>query len=699
MTTGPATRQIYWNISYHWLLYLFMLLPLVFLGYGLWRRYRMWRLGGPDQRYGDWWERVRTVLWESGLQRRVLRDLFPGLTHAFIVWGMVALFGGTLVVMAQADAGLPIYHGWFYLTVSLILDVFGALCLLGVVVAAFRRYALRPARLDSRPDDVVFLGILFVLLVSGFVLEGLRIAARPDPWGAYNPVGVAFSLPFAGWPAVTLASWYVVLWWGHLAVAFAFMAYLPFSKALHILVAPLNQFFRRLGPVGALSKLDFEDETIETFGVSQVTQFSWKHLMDADACTRCGRCQDNCPAHLSGKTLSPKALAQGVKAQMEWTFAHRGGKDGAAAAGRDADEGPKLIGGRIPEEALWACTTCRACEESCPVFVEHVEKTVSMRRHLVMMESQFPPELQLTFKNLETNFNPWALGWAGRADWRKELAGGEAGFEVPLISEHPNPEYLLWVGCSGSFDARNRKVTLALARLLHRAGVDFAILGTEEKCCGDSARRLGNEYLYQTLAQENVEVLKGYGVRRIVTACPHCLNTLKNEYPQLGGEFEVMHHTQLLESLVALGRLKVAPIAPRVTYHDSCYLGRYNSVYEPPRRLVRAASGSRPVEMPRHGARAFCCGGGGGRVWMEESQGRRINVLRAGEAVATGCSRVVTACPFCLTMLEDGIKLSGTPASSAVAGELGAAGAAGKAAPSGAVTVCDVAELLQEAVQ
>ncbi len=671
MTTGPATRQIYWDIDLHWLIYIFMLLPLVLLGYGMWRRYRMWRQGGPDQRFGDWWERTKTVIWESGLQRRVLRDLFPGVTHAFIFWGMLALLGGTIVVGVQADAGLRIYHGWFYLAVSLILDVFGALSLLAVVVAAFRRYILRPARLDNRPDDAYFLAILFVTLLSGFVLEGLRIAARPDPWGAYNPVGVAFSLPFSGRPEATLELWYAVLWWAHMAMAFTFMAYLPFSKALHIFVAPVNQFFRRLGPAGALSKLNFEDETIETFGVSEVTQFSWKQLMDSDACTRCGRCQDNCPAHLSGKALSPKSLVQGVKAQMEWTFTHRG------VASQD-DTGPKLIGDRVPEEALWACTTCRACEESCPVFVEHVEKTVGMRRHLVMMESQFPPELQLTFKNLETNFNPWALGWAGRADWRKELAGAAEPFEVPLLSEHPNPEYLLWVGCSGSFDARNRKVTLALAKLLHRAGVDFAILGTEEKCCGDSARRLGNEYLYQTLAQENVEVLKGYGVQRIVTACPHCLNTLKNEYPQFGGEFEVVHHSQLLESLVATGRLKVAPITPKVTYHDSCFLGRYNRVYEEPRRLVLAASGARPVEMPRHGASAFCCGGGGGRVWMEESQGQRINVMRAKEAMGTGTSRVVTACPFCLTMLEDGVKLSGaaTPAK-----------------------VCDVAELLQEAVQ
>ena len=686
MATGPATRQLYWGVSYHWLLYIFMLLPLLFLGYGLWRRYRMWRQGGPDQRFGDWWERAKTVLWESGLQRRVLRDLFPGLIHAFILWGMIALFIGTLAVMAQADLGLQVYHGWFYLAVSLMTDVFGVLFLLGVLAAAFRRYALRPARLDNRPDDAIFLAILFVVLLSGFILEGLRVAARPDPWGAYNPIGVAFSTLFTGLPAATLAAWYAAIWWGHLAVAFAFMAYLPFSKALHILVAPVNQFFRKIGPASALTKLDFEDETIASFGVSQVSDLSWKHLMDADACTRCGRCQDNCPAHLSGKSLSPKTLVQGVKAQMEWAFSQGSAVSRAAAGGGGGGGGddPKLIGDRVSEEALWACTTCRACEESCPVFVEHIEKTVGMRRHLVMMESQFPPELQLTFRNLETNFNPWAIGWAGRADWRKELSGENAdadGFGVPLLSEHPNPEYLLWVGCSGSFDARNRKVTLALAKLLHRAGVDFAILGTEEKCCGDSARRLGNEYLYQTLAQENVEVMKGYGVRRIVTACPHCLNTLKNEYPQFGGEFEVVHHTQLLAELLASGKLRVgggsaAATSTPVTYHDSCYLGRYNGVYQAPRDVVAAAAGGRPVEMPRHGKAAFCCGGGGGRVWMEESEGRRINVLRAQEAAATGCSRVVTACPFCLTMLEDGVKMAETESAK----------------------VCDVAELLQEAV-
>jgi Fe-S oxidoreductase/nitrate reductase gamma subunit len=665
VTSAEATRQLYWNIISHWLLYIIMVAPLVILAAGLWRRYRRWRIGGPERRPGDWWARVWTVVAESAVQRRILGDFVPGLIHVLIAWGMFALFAGTLVVMAQADFGIRVYHGWVYLALSLLLDVFGALCVVGVILAAIRRYILRPARLDNRLDDAVFLAFLFVINVSGFALEGLRLAAKPDPWYLYNPVGYAVSLLFAGGDVAGLLGWHRFIWWGHMLVSFAFIAYVPYSKALHVLVSPINQFFRKIGPPGVLSKVDFENETVESYGVSKVSDLSWKHLMDTDACTRCGRCQDNCPAHLSEKPLSPKAVIQGVKDQLDVTCRRRA----------EAAEGTALIGGRISEEALWSCTTCRACEQACPVFIEHIEKTVGMRRHLVMMESRFAPEVQLTFKNMETNFNPWTIGWATRADWRADL-GGE--IEVPLLRDHPQAEYLLWVGCSGSFDARNRKVTTALVRLLRMAGVDFAILGTEEKCCGDSARRLGNEYLFQTLAQENVEILKGYGVKKIVTACPHCQNALGAEYTQFGGEFAVVHHTQLLAELVAAGRLKAAAGGSRpagaagaaraagaagagaatpVTYHDSCYLGRYGNLYAEPRRLITAATGRAPVEMSRHGSRSFCCGAGGGRIWMEESHGRRINVMRTEEAMKTGCDRVVTACPLCLTMLEDGVKL------------------------------------------
>jgi Fe-S oxidoreductase len=408
------------------------------------------------------------------------------------------------------------------------------------------------------------------------------------------------------------------------------------------MAAPFNVFFAPLTPKGRLPGLDLEKT--ETFGVGTLTEFTWKDLFDLYNCTECGRCTSGCPANVSGKQLDPKLLILDLQAHLLDAGPKLLGKGGNGPAEE------AMVGKVIADNVLWACTTCRWCVEACPVFIEHVPKIVDMRRWLVLTEARFPPELQPTFRNLENNGNPWQMAWQTRADWAQDLG-------VKILSAVGQAEYLYWVGCYGSFDERNKKVARAVVRLLQAAGVDFAILGTEEKCTGEPARRAGHEYLYQTLAQGNIETLKRYQFQKIVTACPHCLNTIRNEYPNFDGHFTVIHHTELLNELIRSGRLRVSPeLDKRVTYHDPCYLGRYNDLFDPPRQVLDSIGRGELVEMRLNKARSFCCGGGGGRVWMEEHEGRRVNQVRVEQAVEVSPDILASACPFCLTMFEDGVK-------------------------------------------
>jgi Fe-S oxidoreductase/nitrate reductase gamma subunit len=670
-----ATRELYWNIHGHWLLYPLFLIALGFFIYGFYQHYRLWRLGQSENRWKEVKEGIKDLLVYGFGHKRILKDSYPGTMHFLIFWGFVLLIFATTIVALQADFGINLFYGGLYLFIKVTANAFGLLAVIGILMAAWRRYVTRPQRLDNTPDDALVLGLIFLILVTGFIIQGVRMAVIPDPWGKYAFVGYAITPVLQSMGEQTLLGLHRFLWWFHLLLVMFFIGYFPYSKLMHILLAPANQFLRKRGPIGIPEKIDFEDESIETFGKSKLREFSWKTLFNTDACLRCGRCQDNCPAYLSGKHLSPKKVIQDMRVYMEEmgtalkkvpkALEAPSGAEMAAAVSSPSettDENPiiseeelglrSLIGEVIPEDDLWACTTCRSCEEQCPIFVEHVDKTVDMRRNLVLMESRFPAEAQLAFRNMENNGNPWGIGWSTRADFL-------TGLGVQTIEENPEAEILYFPGCSGAFDARNQKVSSALVKLFKQAGVNFAILGNEEKCCGDSARRLGNEYLFYSLAQENIEVMNAHGVKKIVTQCPHCFNILKHEYPEFGGNYEVIHHTEYLNELLASGRLQLNNTqsnsnSARVTYHDSCYLGRYNKIYDEPRKLLQTA-GLQISEMSHSKEKSFCCGAGGGRMWLEEHEGERINVMRTDEALATGTELVGTACPFCLTMINDGI--------------------------------------------
>jgi len=526
-------------------------------------------------------------------------------------------------------------------------------------MAIDRRYIKKPDRLgykgkmDNRPEDAIVLLLILAIMVTGFLIEGLRIASFNYPtFEMWSFVGYLTALTFQGVNVETLKGLHKFMWWFHTFIALSFIAYIPYSRLLHIVTSPVNQFMKTLKPVGTIEPIrDFE--TAETFGVGKLEEFTWKQIFDSDACTRCGRCQDGCPAYNTGKHLSPKKMIQDIKdhwlerAPLYAAAKKAAGEGGEAAAVPESEK--NLINDAAGVAEIWDCTNCMHCMEHCPVFIEHVPKIIDMRRCKVLMEADFAPELQLTYRNMENNSNPWGIGAHLRADWAKELG-------VKTLAEDPNAEYLFYVGCSGSFDDKGKKISAAFAKILKETGVSFAILGTEEGCCGDSAMRGGNEYLYQALAQYNIEIMNGYGVKKIICTCPHGYNALKKDYPLLGGNYEVYHHSEILADLIAQGKLKLSkPIDGVFTLHDSCFLGRYNKIYQQPRSVLNAVPGMKLVEMEKCLDMSFCCGAGGARMWMEE-HGDRINNARTDMAVAVKADKIATACPFCMTMISDGLK-------------------------------------------
>jgi Fe-S oxidoreductase/nitrate reductase gamma subunit len=656
------TRAIYGNIVGGEVVYLCMLVSFGLLGWALYRNLRLWRQGRPENRFNELGRRLKAMLIQGLGQHKTLRESTPGVLHFLMYSGFIVLFIGTLMIAVQEDLGIHFLQGPFYLFYSLTLDVFGLLCLVGVGGLTYRRYVVQPTGLDNRREDLIILLWFIVVLGSGFLVEAARIGGtelRQHPaWAVWSPVGAIVALVFWGLGVTEgrFLFWHRFWWWTHMLITFGFLTYIGYSKLNHLIFSPLNILFHKFRANGELAPIANLDKALEgdeaamasvRFGAAKLADFTWKQLLDLDACTRCGRCQDNCPAWLSGKPLSPKFVILDLQRHMHATA------KAVLAGEEDPYHGVAMIGDIITEDVLWSCTTCRACEENCPVSIEHVDTIVDMRRNLVLEQGRMPDTAEAALRSLEQRGHPWRGTQETRTGWT-------TGLNVPTLADNPEAEYLFWVGCTGALVDRNIQVTKALARILLVAGVSFAILGDEETCTGDPARRLGNEYLYQMLAQQNIETLKNYRVRKIVTHCPHCFNTLKNEYPQFGGQFEVLHHSQLIAQLLQEGRLTSAQaLTEKVTFHDACYLGRHNDIFAAPRQVLQAIPGLQMQEMRWNQRKGLCCGAGGGHAFMEVNIGRRVNHIRTEQAIETGAAVVATGCPFCMQMFEDGIKAKG----------------------------------------
>jgi Fe-S oxidoreductase len=597
----------------------------------------------PVSRGGDVQRRVRAEVSIVVGQRKLLQRLGPGLVHAFIFWGFLVL-GPTIVIamigVVDKHVTLPWlgHQGWY----ALLVDAFAVLVLAGVLASLWIRKVQRPRRFEGSHlgEADLILALIATIATTLLLWHATRIALGLNEWPrSAAPVSNALSHLFARDSLTRVLERVFV--WAHVLTILGFLAYLPRSKHLHIGTAALNVWFGRTGPGGRLEPIRFDDPDVAEedirYGAGTAADLTWKQVLDTYSCTECGRCQDACPAFATGKALSPKLLIMGLRDQV---FAD------------NSDPPTPLVPGAVTDEVVWDCVTCGACVQACPVSIEHVDHIVDLRRHLVMVDSSFPAEAEPMLRDVERASNPWGKAQSERADWASGL-----GVRI-LEPGEPAPEYLYWVGCASSFDERARTTAESTAKLLQAAGVDFAILGPRESCTGDPARRMGNEYVFQAFAEQNVETLNSSGVKKIVANCPHCFNTLANEYPDFGGNYEVIHHSELLATLVRDGRLAPAPGAGAgsITYHDSCYLARHNDVLASPRELVAAVG--EPVEMKRSGKETFCCGAGGAHMWMEE-RGTPINAERVREAAATGAKTLAVACPYCTVMLDDGVQASG----------------------------------------
>ncbi len=614
-------------------------------------------LGQWENRFDHLWSRLKGMFVYAFLQLRVVSEKF-GVNHFFLFWGFMVL----LLVNTQFFIGgvFPRFSFDFlgaipYGILLLMADIMSFVVLACVVIAVIRRLFFRPPHIEATLDAFFILFLVASLMAAYLGLHACEIRLEREPLMAgWTPLSAALSKMAADTTPERAHLLARVFWWIHALVLLFFLNYLPYSKHLHILTAIPNCFFRSFSFVSTVPRMVFKKGN--TFGISKVVQFSWKDLLDFFSCTECGRCQAACPAHNTDKPLNPRMVIREGKLNLlanGSALISTRPADTLASAPPDASMKIPLINGReesVATDAIWACTTCGACMVTCPVFIEHVPKLIGMRRHLVMEKAQFSKELIAFFENTEQRSNPWGIVPSDRAKWTQDLA-------VKTIVDNPTAEYLFYVGCAGSFDSRNRRVVTALTAILNAANLSWAILGTEEKCCGDSLRRLGNEYVFDKLARENIALFKKHGVRKIITYCPHCFSTLKNDYRQYGADYEVIHHSQLISSLLGQGHITLKKaLDGKTVIHDSCYLGRYNDIYKEPRAIIRAASGADPLEMGRCGEGSFCCGAGGGRMWMEELIGKRIYLERTQEALRTDPSTIAVSCPYCMTMFEDGVK-------------------------------------------
>jgi Fe-S oxidoreductase len=612
------------------------------------------KLGRKEARTDNPVVRIKKVIAVAFGQSKLLREPIAGLMHFFIFWGFIVLLSS---IVESIGEGIYSYFsfaflGCLYPILCFTQELAALLVVISILTAFYRRLVLKPKRLEGHSSSEAYFILSFILLImmTMYGQYALRVTLNIHESNSYRFISSSIAPLFMRMENDSAENLYNIFWWSHILLVLGFLNYLPYSKHLHVLTSVPNVYLSKLNSKGALRPLNLNDESLTKFGAADIEDLSWKQLLDSVTCTECGRCTASCPANITGKTLSPRKIMVDVRNRLREKGPIAIRKNNASD--KDQASQRQLVDHYITEDELWACTTCMACVQECPVLIEHVDAVIDMRRYLVLNESRFPKELQITFQNLERNFTPWAFSASTRADWAE-------GLNVPLISKKPEPEFLFWVGCAGAYDERAKKVTKSFVKILQSCNIDFAILGTEEKCTGDAARRSGNEYLAQMLMTENVATLNKYNVKTIVTTCPHCFNTLKNEYPQFGGNYDVIHHSQFITNLINENKLHLSrKMNTEITYHDSCYLGRYNDIYNPPRAIINYA-GAKLKEMKRTEDKGFCCGAGGARMFMEETIGRRVNHERTEEALSLNTNIIGTACPFCLTMLTDGVKDKG----------------------------------------
>jgi Fe-S oxidoreductase/nitrate reductase gamma subunit len=656
-----ATRPIMWNISPAWLMYLLAALAFVVFCYGVYRRVQYWRRGRADgERLSDWGKRLWLVLKELAFQKRVRGSFFPGLFHSLLFYSFVVFVLTTALVALDYDFGTNFFRSYLYVLLTVACEVGGLFVLVGVGMAVWRRSIKKPASIQTTIADTLPLALIGAIVITGFLIEGLRIATIGDSWSKLSFVGLAVSKLFGGISPGAGRTAHASLWWSHTVLAFGWIAVIPYTKLVHLLALPTNVFFSRLRPRGALARIDVlslmerEDFDPETFkvGIERAEDFTWKHRLDFDACVSCGRCEEICPATAAGHPFSPKQFISQCRDLVRKSDAAPAPApvptEGEAAAEADG-KSSAVVGSAFDEDFIWYCRTCTACMEVCPAAIDHVDTMVEVRRNETMMQGRLPADAARAIKMLETRGNPFGPQ-SDRVDWLTKMG-------VRVVEPGESCDVIYWIGCCTTFDPTKQAIAQDLCRLLDKCGIEFGVLGADEKCCGDPARLLGDERLFQEVARAQVEELKQRSFKVLLVSCPHCYNVLKHEYPQFGADFHVAHHSEFLHEMLWGGDLlPKLGLARKVVYHDPCYLGRYSDLYDAPRQVLSALPGVQLSEMADTRERSRCCGGGGGHFWMDLKAAKRINHVRVEQAKAAGADTIVTACAYCKQMLDDSVK-------------------------------------------